>query len=210
MGIDKSNVRFVVHHDLPKTIESYYQETGRAGRDGLPAKALLLYDPADSARLRGWIHNLNSLTQQRIENYKLNHMIALAEASHCRRQILLRYFNEEREQPCQYCDVCCHPPETMDATVDAQKLLSCVYRLQQHFGLNYVLDVLRGSSLEKIQQAGHDKLSTYGLGKDKSMAYWRQLAWQLIHKNYLYQNIENFNVLCLTSKAIPVLRTKKM
>lgn len=206
MGIDKPNVRFVLHHDVPKTIEGYYQETGRAGRDGLPAKALLLYSPADSARLRSWITELPSLEQQRIENHKLQHMLAFAEATHCRRQILLRYFNEDYKDACQYCDVCDNPPITTDATVDAQKLLSCIYRLKQSWGLNHVVDVLRGSVSEKITQIGHQKLSTYGIGKEKSAAYWKHLTWQLIHREYCFQDIEKFNVLRLTQKAIPVLR----
>lgn len=206
MGIDKSNVRFVIHHDLPKTIENYYQETGRAGRDGLPAKALLLYDPADSARLRSWITTLPSEAQQRIEHYKLSHLQAFAEASHCRRQILLRYFDEEPEALCHYCDVCDNPPELIDATVDAQKLLSCIYRVQQNYGLIHVIDVLRGRDSDKIKQAGHNRLSTYGIGADKSAFYWKQLAWQLIHQDYCRQDIEHFNVLRLTPKTIPVLR----
>jgi len=206
MGIDKPNVRFVIHHDLPKTIESYYQETGRAGRDGLPAKAFLLYDPADSARLRSWITTTSDEEQQRIEHHKLNHMLAFAEATHCRRQILLRYFDEPYEQACGYCDVCDNPPESTDATVDAQKFLSCIYRLRQNYGLNYVVDILRGSESEKIKQIGHQALSTYGIGRDKSTAYWKQLAWQLIHRDYCLQDVEHFNVLRLTKKAIPVLR----
>ena len=206
MGIDKPNVRFVVHHDLPKTIESYYQETGRAGRDGMPSKALLLYDPADSGRLRGWITSTPDDAQQRIEHHKLNHMLAFAEATHCRRQILLRYFNETYDKACGFCDVCDNPPEICDATVDAQKLLSCIYRLKQNYGLIHVIDVLRGSTSEKIQQFGHQRLSTFAIGKDKSVAYWKQLAWQLIHKDYCFQDTNHFNVLKLTPKAIPVLR----
>lgn len=207
MGIDKPNVRFVVHHDLPKTIESYYQETGRAGRDGLPAQAFLLYDPADSARLRSWIATTPLAEQQRIEHHKLNHMLAFAEATHCRRQILLRYFDEPYEQVCGYCDVCDNPPKTADATVDAQKFLSCIYRLHQNYGLNYVIDVLRGSESEKIKQANHQTLSTYAIGKDKSAAWWKQLAWQLIHRGFCTQDVEHFNVLRLTPKAIPILRS---
>ena len=206
MGIDKPNVRFVVHHDLPKTIESYYQETGRAGRDGLPSRALLLYDPADSARLRSWITATPQEEQQRIEHHKLNHMVAFSEATHCRRQILLRYFDEPYEQACGYCDVCDNPPVTADATVEAQKFLSCIYRLRQNYGMNHVIDVLRGSESEKIKQAHHESVSTFGIGKDKSTAYWKQLAWQLIHRDYCIQDIEHFNVLRLTKKATPLLR----
>ena len=209
MGIDKPNVRFVVHHDLPKTIESYYQETGRAGRDGLPAQALLLYDPADSARLRSWITTTPGEDQQRIEHHKLNHMLAFAEATHCRRQILLRYFDEPYEQACGYCDVCDSPPQTADATVDAQKFLSCIYRLRQNYGLNYVIDVLRGSESEKVKQAHHTTLSTFAIGKDKSNAYWKQLAWQLIHRDFCVQDVEHFNVLRLTKKAVPILRSEE-
>lgn len=206
MGIDKPNVRFVVHHDLPKTIESYYQETGRAGRDGLPAQAFLLYDPADSGRLRALINSLPLGAQQRIEHHKLNHMLAFAEATHCRRQILLRYFNETYEQACGYCDVCDNPPEITDATIDAQKLLSCIYRLRQNYGLIHVIDVLRGSASEKIKQFGHQQLTTFSIGKDKSANYWKQLAWQLIHRDYCFQDTGHFNVLRLTPKAVPVLR----
>lgn len=206
MGIDKPNVRFVVHHDLPKTIESYYQETGRAGRDGLPAQALLLYDPADSGRLRSWIATIPSEAQQRIEHHKLNHMVAFAEATHCRRQILLRYFNEDYETVCGYCDICDHPPEITDATIDAQKLLSCIYRVRQNYGLNHIIDVLRGSESDKIKQFGHQHLTTFSIGKDKAANYWKQLAWQLIHRDYCLQDTNHFNVLRLTPKAIPVLR----
>lgn len=209
MGIDKSNVRFVIHHDLPKTIESYYQETGRAGRDGLSAKALLLYDPADSARLRGLITTLPDEEQQRVEHHKLNHMLAFAQASHCRRQILLRYFDESFEHACGYCDVCDNPPELIDATRDAQKFLSCVYRLKQNYGLTHIIDVLRGSESEKIKQLGHQCLSTFGIGNDKSTVFWKHLAWQLIHREYCYQDVEHYNVVRLTKKAIPVLKSEE-
>ncbi|KTC94511.1 DNA helicase RecQ [Legionella erythra] len=206
MGIDKPNVRFVVHYDLPKSIESYYQETGRAGRDGLPAQALLLFDPADSARLRAWIAASDNEGQQRVDSAKLNHMLAFAEAAHCRRQILLNYFDESTPASCNYCDVCDHPPRIEEATEEAQKLLSCIYRLRQGYGMSYTIEVLRGVTSEKIKTAHHDQLSTFGIGRDRSAHYWKHLAWQLIHRGYCYQDISQFNVLRLTQKAIPVLR----
>lgn len=206
MGIDKPNVRFVIHYDLPKNIEGYYQETGRAGRDGLPARALLLYDAGDSGRLRSWIMNNPQEEQRRVETNKLNHMLAFAEASFCRRQILLNYFDEHSETACQYCDVCDNPPITADATIDAQKFLSCIYRLNQSYGLTHTIDVLRGSNTEKIKQARHEQISTYGIGKEKSAYYWKQLAWQLIHKDYCFQDINQFNILKLNKKAIPILK----
>lgn len=206
MGIDKPNVRFVIHYDLPKNIEGYYQETGRAGRDGLASQALLLYDPTDSGRLRSWIYNNPGLEQQRVELGKLNHMVAFAEAAHCRRQILLRYFDEPTPEACQYCDICDSPPKTEDATEDARKFLSCIYRLQQNFGLTHTIDVLRGSQAEKIQQFGHHLLSTFGIGRDKSAHYWKHLAWQLIHKDYCIQDYARYNVLKLTEKAVPLLK----
>lgn len=208
MGIDKPNVRFVLHHDMPKTIESYYQETGRAGRDGLDARALMLFDPADSGRLRAWIQNVPNEAQQRIEHQKLNHMLAFAMATHCRRQILLRYFNEDMIDACGFCDVCDHLPVTTDATVSAQKFLSCIYRVKQTYGLNHVIDVLRGRDSEKIRQAGHQHLSTYGIGKEHSEAYWKHLAWQLIHRDYCFQDPDYFNVLRLGAHAKDILVNK--
>lgn len=205
MGIDKPNVRFVVHYDMPKTIEGYYQETGRAGRDGCEARALMLFDPADSGRLRSWIHASSDENQQRLEHQKLNHMVAFSTATHCRRQILLRYFNEELPQACGVCDICEYPPTTTDATLAAQKFLSCVYRLKQNYGLNHVIAVLRGQNSEKIRQAGHQLLSTYGIGTDQSEAYWKHLAWQLIHRDYCFQDPDYFNVLRLSAKAKDLL-----
>ncbi|WP_085814816.1 DNA helicase RecQ [Geoanaerobacter pelophilus] len=206
MGIDKSNVRFVVHYDMPKSIESYYQETGRAGRDGLPADALLLFGYGDVAVARGLIGNGGNAEQNRIELHKLNCMIGFAEAQTCRRRVLLGYFGDRLEQDCGNCDICESPPERFDATEDAQKALSCVYRVGQRFGMGHVIDVLRGSQNHRIQELKHDQLSTFGIGKQHSQDFWGNLFRQLIHLGYLEQDLANFSVLKLTEGARPLLR----
>ncbi len=209
MGIDKPNVRFVVHYDLPKNIESYYQETGRAGRDGLPAEALLLFGTQDMVLVRQLVEGGDNPERVRIELHKLNTMIALAESVTCRRQVLLNYFGEQIEGGCGNCDLCLDPPETFDATEDARKALSCVYRVGQAFGIRHVIDVLRGADNERIRRLGHDRLSTYGIGRDKNDIEWSSLIRQLIHHGYLQQDIEHYSVLRLTSEARPVLRGEK-
>ncbi len=206
MGIDKSNIRFVVHYDIPKNIESYYQETGRAGRDGLAADALLLFGYGDIAIARSLIENTQNPERKRIELHKLNAMVAFAEASSCRRRILLGYFDEWVEQDCGNCDICLHPPEMIDVTEDARKALSCVYRVNQRFGMGHVIDVLRGSKKERIMRLGHDRLSTYGIGADKSQEYWGGLLHHLVHRGFLQQDVGNYSVLTLTDAARPVLR----
>lgn len=206
MGIDKPNVRFVVHYDLPKNIEGFYQETGRAGRDGLPAEALLLYGAQDSGSVRRLIENGENAEQKRIELHKLNAMVGMAESLTCRRRVLLNYFGERLEQDCGNCDVCLDPPEQFDATLDAQKALSCVYRVGQRFGVGHVVDVLRGSDNERIRTLNHQQLSTYGLGSDKGELEWASIIRQLIHHGYLIQDIANYSVLKLTEAARPLLR----
>ncbi len=209
MGIDKSNVRFVVHFDLPKHIESYYQEVGRAGRDGLPAEALLLFAYADIARVRALIEAGQDPDQTRVELHKLNAMVGFADAQTCRRRVLLGYFGEPLEQDCGNCDICLDPPECYDATLDAQKALSCVYRVGQRFGMGHVVDVLRGAHTTRIRQLGHDRLSTYGIGSRLSADAWLGLLRQLIHLGYLEQDIARYSVLRLTPKAGPLLRGEK-
>ncbi len=206
MGIDKPNVRFVVHYDLPKNIEGYYQETGRAGRDGLPAEALLLHGAQDAGTSRRFIEAIENPEQRRIELHKLNAMIGLAESVSCRRRVLLNYFGERLEKDCGNCDVCLDPPAQFDASVDAQKALSCIYRVGQRFGMGHVVDVLRGADKERIRALGHQALSTYGVGSDKSEQEWTSLIRQLIHHGYVTQDIANYSVLQLTEAARPLLR----
>lgn len=206
MGIDKSNVRFVVHYDLPKNIESYYQETGRAGRDGLPAEALLLFGYGDIAVSRGLIEQGGNERQNRIELHKLQAMVAFAEALTCRRRVLLGYFGEMLEEDCGNCDICLQPPERYDATEDAQKALSCVYRVGQRFGAGHVIDVLRGAQTQRIRQLGHDRLSTYGIGSHLSKEEWGSLLHQLVHRGFLVQDVGNYSVLRLAPAARPLLR----
>lgn len=208
MGIDKSNVRYVIHFDLPKNIESYYQETGRAGRDSLPAQALLLYRLSDTALVRSLIAQNGDELQRRIESHKLNAMLGFAEAQTCRRQVLLNYFSENLAEPCGNCDVCQNPPENYDATIDAQMALSCIYRTGQNYGVGYIVDVLRGAEKEVIMQRHHQKLSVYGKGAHQSQEAWHSILRQLIHQGYVEQDIARYSILKLTEKARPLLRSE--
>ncbi|EAS62945.1 ATP-dependent DNA helicase RecQ [Photobacterium angustum] len=208
MGINKPNVRYVVHFDIPRNIESYYQETGRAGRDGLPAEAVMFYDPSDLAWLRRCLDEKEEGQQKDVERHKLHAMGAFAEAQTCRRQVLLHYFGEHRDEPCGNCDVCLDPPQRFNAVEVAQKALSCVYRVNQSFGITYIVEVLRGMQNQRIREHGHDKLSTYGIGREYSHEYWVSVLRQLIHLGYLTQNISRNSVLQLTEKARPLLRAE--
>ncbi|MDP2182404.1 MAG: DNA helicase RecQ [Actinomycetota bacterium] len=206
MGIDKPDVRFVVHYDLPKSIESYYQETGRAGRDGLPAEALLLFGLQDAVIARMLIESGTNPDQVRIELHKLQTMIAFAEATTCRRRVLLGYFGERVAQDCGNCDVCLDPPELYDATIDAQKALSAVYRTGERFGIGHVVDVLRGHATDKTVQWGHDGLVVFGVGAKLSRDEWTSVIRQLIHHGYLMQDIAAYSALKLTPAARSVFR----
>jgi ATP-dependent DNA helicase RecQ len=209
MGIDKTNVRFVVHWDLPQHLEGYYQEIGRSGRDGLPAEALLLFGWEDVPRVRALIEAGENEERVAVEQHKLSAMVGFTQALSCRRRVLLGYLGEWMEADCGNCDVCMEPPELYDATEDAQKALSCVYRLGGRFGAGHVVDVLRGSEKQRIFDLGHDRLSTYGIGADVSVDGWRSLLQQLVHLGFLYQEIGQYPVLKLTPAAMPVLRGKE-
>jgi ATP-dependent DNA helicase RecQ len=206
MGIDKPDVRFVVHYDMPKNIEGYYQETGRAGRDGLPAEALLLFGLQDVVTARGLIERGGNPEQVRIEMHKLSAMTAFAEATTCRRRVLLGYFGETLDHDCGNCDVCLDPPELYDATVDAQKALSAIYRMGERFGAGQVIDVLVGANTEKVAKWGHEQLSVFGVGADRTRDEWTSIIRQLIHHGYLYQDIAEYSALKFRPSARGVLR----
>lgn len=207
MGINKSNVRFVAHFDLPRSIESYYQETGRAGRDDLPAEAVLFYEPADYAWLQKILLEKPETSQRQIEQHKLEAIGEFAESQTCRRLVLLNYFGEHRQTPCNNCDICLDPPKKYDGLVDAQKVMSTIYRVGQCFGAHYVIAVLRGMHNQKIIERQHDKLSVYGIGKDKSKEYWQSVIRQLIHLGFVQQVISELNTtLQLTESAKAILK----
>ena len=209
MGINKPNVRFVVHADCPRTIEAYYQETGRAGRDGVPAEAILLFNKNDLNWYHQQIAEKADGVHKEIEQHKIDAMESFAQSLTCRRIVLLNYFGEKRTEPCNNCDICLYPPEKYDGLVDAQKVLSCIYRVEQRYGAQYIVNVLRGSARSQIKENGHDKLSVYGIGKEQSSNYWLSVIRQLIHLGYLIQNISTSSslpTLQLTQEARKILR----
>jgi ATP-dependent DNA helicase RecQ len=207
MGIDKPDVRFVAHLNLPKSIESYYQETGRAGRDGEAANAWMAYGLQDIVQLRQWIGQSDgSEAFKMVQRQKLDALVGLAEMPGCRRQALLAYFGEMHSAPCGNCDNCMNPPHTEDGTVAAQKALSAVYRTGQHFGVTYLTDVLVGTADERVLRNGHDRLSVFGIGKDVPPTTWKGLFRQLTAQGYLTGDDEGKGFLVLTERARPLLR----
>ncbi|MDR3159223.1 MAG: DNA helicase RecQ [Zoogloeaceae bacterium] len=206
MGIDKPDVRFVAHLDLPKSLEAYYQETGRAGRDGEPAEAWMTYGLQDVALQRARIEESNaSEEQKRLENQKLSALLGYAESARCRRVVLLNYFGEE-SQPCMNCDACLNPPQSWDGTVAAQKALSTVFRTGQRFGVHHLIDVLTGKENPKTRDYAHQRLSTWGIGADIAASDWRDIFRQLVAAGFLHVDMAAYGALKLTAAARPLLK----
>jgi len=207
MGIDKPDVRFVAHLDLPKTVESYYQETGRGGRDGEPTDAWMIYGLQDVIKLRQMMEGSEgSEEHKRAEQHRLNAMLGLCEITSCRRQVLLNYFGDDLPEPCGNCDNCLEPVDTWDGTEAARMALSAVYRTGQRFGVKYVVDVLLGAETDKITQYGHDQLPTYGIGKILDNNQWSSVFRQLVARGHLCVDMERFGALRLEEKCRPLLR----
>ncbi len=210
MGINKPDIRYIAHLNLPKTLENYYQETGRAGRDGEPAEAFMIYGLQDVAVLQQMIDTSEGEEEfKRIQYRKMDAMLGYCESGHCRRQVLLGYFGEKLETPCGNCDICINGIETIDGTLIAQKALSCAFRTGQMFGMNYLIDVLLGKSIERIRNFGHDQLSVYGIGKELSALEWRSVFRQLVAARFLKVDMANKGGLRLTSQCRPVLTGKE-
>ncbi|MGR3311100.1 MAG: DNA helicase RecQ [Candidatus Brocadiales bacterium] len=206
MGIDKSNVRYVIHYDLPKSIEGYYQETGRAGRDGLKSDCILFFSYADRIKIEYFINQKEDEKEKQVAYEQLRELVNYCESNVCRRRILLAYFGERFDEPnCSGCDTCLEPKERFDGTIIAQKILSCVYRVGERFGIKYVIDVLLGSRNQRVLQFQHDRIKTFGVGKEYSRAQWQMFIRELIRLGYLIQDGDEYPVLKLNEKSKDVL-----
>lgn len=205
LGINKPNVRFVIHYEPPRTLEAYYQEIGRAGRDGLPAEALFLYDEKDVDKIKKRISSGDNEHRVNVELQRFQTMEGFIDAQTCRRQVVLNYFAEYTEQRCGNCDICLDPPSQFNALEPAQKVLSCVYRIDQQGDIEHVIEVLRGESSPKVMQLAHHQVSTFGIGRDKTPGYWFSIVRQLIHQGYLQQDVSHQSALKLTQASRSVL-----
>ena len=212
MGINKPNVRWVIHHDLPRNLEAYYQETGRAGRDGLPADCLLLFSAGDAAKQAHFIKGMSTPQEQRVARRQLREMISYSESSACRRHALLAYFGEQSATRCDGCDNCLAPRSSYDGTTVSQKFLSCVFRIRQSSqlstGMNHVIDVLTGASTEKVRRWNHHTLTTYGIGADVDRKEWAAIGRELLRLGYLRQSGNEFPVVEITPSGLTALRSR--
>lgn len=207
MGIDKPNVRFVAHLDLPRSMEAYYQETGRAGRDGLPANAWLAYGLGDVISMRQMLDSSEADEQhKRLERRKLDALLGFCETTLCRRQVMLNYFSEQYLAPCNQCDNCLEPVETWDGKIAAQMALSCAYRTGQRFGVKHLIDVLLGKNTPQVERFNHDKVSTFGIGQAYNQLQWNSIYRQLVAANLLAVDMNAYGSLHLTEKSQPILR----
>ncbi|MDC7221735.1 MAG: DNA helicase RecQ [Spirochaetales bacterium] len=205
MGINKTNIRYVLHGDLPKSMEAYYQETGRAGRDGMDSDCLLFFSSGDMARQKYFIDQLESPEERKKSLDNLNYLVRFAQVNQCRRKQILAFFGEELKENCGNCDVCKDTRERVSATVDAQKILSAVIRTGESFGATHIIDIVRGADTEKIRSRNHQNIKTYGVGKDKSKLWWRGIVDELIGQERIFQDGDHYNVLKLTEAGRKVL-----